>query len=913
MGAAPSQITADEVLAQTFWVCTSCKIFGVFVGLLLLVYMHIQQRKCQLGDVQASSALILPIYKPVIAGLLLTMSVEITLLCIGRFHGGSDEQQVMSWFIYELSRDGFVMLFIQQSLSRNALFRSLGLAMIWPLFGMMCAFIIIHTDYGYRAALLFHGTPAAFHLLIALPLPAFLRLPTRSPIVPYSIWMCLYRSCWVLYYLMRMELVTMQLHYPVLALAALLELPLTCGWYLVMRADTHYWHYGGNPKWRLWGAGHDKVLDRLEIGLLADAGDDVVQDHVQGMIESNRAHLIHFGSLQVKHDHVIGAGSFSRVFEGVYRKKRVAVKFFVRMTELVPDMIEAFARETQTHANFKHENVIKFYGLCVCPPAIALVTELCEGGSLLDCILEQQERREQATFSTAGSASNASSLKGSEFNSHNRDLLTFTTTSTTSEANSTGNGSNMTSFTESSIMTATTAPTTIGTDVASHSDNNKIEANNSNGRNTNSGSGSLSLLPPHSNYSVDGQWVETPSKLPISGAPSSSSSSSSSSSISGSRLGPLISAESIAEEMAGLWSLRTRISLARDAAAAIAYIHSLGVIHRDIKSPNFLVSGDLRLKLTDFGLTRTLLADPRFLTEDHAPLRKSPEEKALALLHRPSAYKYQSVDSDASSTLSAECASNVDTSATSVRSGDEDVDRTSSLEEGSEGKSGYNNNTYEKTQQQGRNIKSSSANGTKSYLLVGAGASQYQSINDDQPLPTSKNNNKNNTTNKATKATSLGGIRLDGLRSSKSPSSSASSSLGLKTGFPSAEALIKQALHLTRGVGTRLWMAPEVMAAEAYSFPADVFSLGIVLWEILACDLPPDSRSEFWRPEFPADVPYALKDVVLQCIHVDAKMRPSAAHVESLFNKVLQGMFALAPANSLVGTPRQSSNVIAKT
>lgn len=38
--------------------------------------------------------------------------------------------------------------------------------------------------------------------------------------------------------------------------------------------------------------------------------------------------------------------------------------------------------------------------------------------------------------------------------------------------------------------------------------------------------------------------------------------------------------------------------------SAIRYIHNKNVVHRDIKSPNFLVGDNLKLKLTDFGLAR---------------------------------------------------------------------------------------------------------------------------------------------------------------------------------------------------------------------------------------------------------------------------------------------------------------------
>ena len=55
----------------------------------------------------------------------------------------------------------------------------------------------------------------------------------------------------------------------------------------------------------------------------------------------------------------------------------------------------------------------------------------------------------------------------------------------------------------------------------------------------------------------------------------------------------------------------------------------------------------------------------------------------------------------------------------------------------------------------------------------------------------------------------------------------------------------------TNGVGTMLWMAPEVIQGELYGREADVYSYGIVLWEIAAQCLP-------WE-ELPVDMFYAKK------------------------------------------------------
>lgn len=51
------------------------------------------------------------------------------------------------------------------------------------------------------------------------------------------------------------------------------------------------------------------------------------------------------------------------------------------------------------------------------------------------------------------------------------------------------------------------------------------------------------------------------------------------------------------------WSV-AKAKLARDVARALAYLHSRGVVHRDLKSKNVLIGEELEAKLSDFGTSR---------------------------------------------------------------------------------------------------------------------------------------------------------------------------------------------------------------------------------------------------------------------------------------------------------------------
>lgn len=47
-----------------------------------------------------------------------------------------------------------------------------------------------------------------------------------------------------------------------------------------------------------------------------------------------------------------------------------------------------------------------------------------------------------------------------------------------------------------------------------------------------------------------------------------------------------------------------------------------------------------------------------------------------------------------------------------------------------------------------------------------------------------------------------------------------------------------QSAARTKGVGTPLWMAPEMLAGELYDNKADVYSYGVMMWELASQALP---------------------------------------------------------------------------
>jgi serine/threonine protein kinase len=96
---------------------------------------------------------------------------------------------------------------------------------------------------------------------------------------------------------------------------------------------------------------------------------------------------------------------------------------------------------------------------------------------------------------------------------------------------------------------------------------------------------------------------------------------------------------------------------------------------------------------------------------------------------------------------------------------------------------------------------------------------------------------------------------------------------------------------MTANCGTVQWMAPEILANEPYAEPADVYSYGIILWELLTRECPYEGMSSIQaamavlnqncRPEIPNWCPTVFADLVRQCIEKDPSNRPTFAAILS--------------------------------
>ena len=176
--------------------------------------------------------------------------------------------------------------------------------------------------------------------------------------------------------------------------------------FMTLQRDSEYWrgHTGGGDASKRTGRGSGGNLNMALVGrvslnehaasALADTMDQFGRDH-------SYVELLNFAFLTIHTKKVVGAGGTAKVYEGEFKGEKVAIKL-VYPPELTQEEVTGFLREASALEEAgEHENIIKVLGVCVMPPSIALVLEMCEQGDLSSHLRQQSEVGHVARCSNA--------------------------------------------------------------------------------------------------------------------------------------------------------------------------------------------------------------------------------------------------------------------------------------------------------------------------------------------------------------------------------------------------------------------------------------------------------------------------------------------------------------------------------
>ena len=103
--------------------------------------------------------------------------------------------------------------------------------------------------------------------------------------------------------------------------------------------------------------------------------------------------------------------------------------------------------------------------------------------------------------------------------------------------------------------------------------------------------------------------------------------------------------------------------------------------------------------------------------------------------------------------------------------------------------------------------------------------------------------------------------------------------------FGIAKVLDQTAAQAATQVGTPYYISPEIIKGKQYSFETDIWSLGVLLYEMCALDVPIKAKNlhelymkiSNWKrvPAIPSMYSHELKDLVDEILVTDPKKRPT--------------------------------------
>eukprot|EP01097_Dermamoeba_algensis_P003207 TRINITY_DN2285_c0_g1_i3.p1 TRINITY_DN2285_c0_g1~~TRINITY_DN2285_c0_g1_i3.p1 ORF type:complete len:147 (+),score=28.89 TRINITY_DN2285_c0_g1_i3:125-565(+) len=102
--------------------------------------------------------------------------------------------------------------------------------------------------------------------------------------------------------------------------------------------------------------------------------------------------------------------------------------------------------------------------------------------------------------------------------------------------------------------------------------------------------------------------------------------------------------------------------------------------------------------------------------------------------------------------------------------------------------------------------------------------------------------------------------------------------------------------NMTTKVGTPLYMAPELIRGEQYTESVDVYSFGIILWEMFTNITPFKGMDPLnvclgvayqgLRPVIPSNCPLPLSHLITSCWNSAAELRPSFDSILVMLSRI---------------------------
>uniref|UniRef100_K3X279 Protein kinase domain-containing protein n=1 Tax=Globisporangium ultimum (strain ATCC 200006 / CBS 805.95 / DAOM BR144) TaxID=431595 RepID=K3X279_GLOUD len=350
---------------------------------MLICYMRHNRYVAFKGDADAARKIILPAYEPLLWILGFSTGLFTLFFCVAR------AVKLYTWAIPKLATECFysgrqfvflivVVFMLQKSVSIPALRRTVAITFALSTYTLPIVwFMSMYVD------------PAQFYtvltiskaMLLLLYTYVFFRPPARASkrtLREFCVFAFVYYALLFMYNEMFRQGKTelgFALTYANLLCGSLCPLVI----WRVMKADTEHWR----------GMGQRAVALQSLFRQRHQINERISSQGLHVLIEMHRKFIIDFAHLELKQR--IGVGASALVFQGVIHSSTdVAVKMYTP-SDFTEDTVAEFSHEAALCGVLNHPNIVKFFGMCVCPPTICLISELCQG-SLDDVTCAMQRR-----------------------------------------------------------------------------------------------------------------------------------------------------------------------------------------------------------------------------------------------------------------------------------------------------------------------------------------------------------------------------------------------------------------------------------------------------------------------------------------------------------------------------------------
>lgn len=359
-------------------------IFGLFFGCILILYIlkliTQNQHHAYFGDKNAARHLLLPCYKPLFRCLWIAYGILIFLLCLILLFTSDSYIQLICLQYCEMCSICLhtipAILLCQPSVSRSGFWRTGFIIFVWWILSSI-TWILSHKYSTIFSQIIFIFISSAPSLLLSLFM-LFGFIPSRIQLSSRSNRRCLeFLLLHSLSYSVVL-IVSLIFRYPVhLAFAVLIFISsqtFPVALYFCLLADTKFWRGLGK---------HNSGGIVASPSSLPELTMTVVANEFQNLIADVRSYFIDFAFIRV--GPLIGSGASADIYLGEYRKKPVVLKISTP-PEVTASELLIIRKETLIHSKLSHPCIVKFIGVCIRPPQIAMVVEYCDNGNLSESL-----------------------------------------------------------------------------------------------------------------------------------------------------------------------------------------------------------------------------------------------------------------------------------------------------------------------------------------------------------------------------------------------------------------------------------------------------------------------------------------------------------------------------------------------